>query len=223
MTSIADIREGIKAELGWPTISLYIKDDNIDTLIQKAVRKCSDKACPTFTVKRSVINGSIDLSGLDVSAVKNIYEEMTSTSESIFDLEYQASVARGLAGMGGSNDYLGLIAQIGEYAQDRYMAMPDYYLDGDKLYIDNYQGTVTVEYVKKSPRLEDYDSEWAGWVEGYALALVKMAEGRIRGKFRLNNGPFELDGDTLVSEGSSDKMDLESKLDLSPGYFNVLR
>lgn len=73
-------------------------------------------------------------------------------------------------------------------------------------------GPVTIE-VSKSASLEEVRDERAlQWIFAYALALTKEVVGRIRSKAKSTNVPIELDGDTLLSEASSEKASLDSSL-----------
>lgn len=107
------------------------------------------------------------------------------------------------------------------------LTISDYYLDAQdrKLYIDNYSGYVAVEYTKSSITIEDLDKDsfWKNWVRDYTLALVKITEGRIRGKYKVTSSVFEIEADELINEGNSDKDELEQQLNEDIGYWNIMR
>lgn len=107
------------------------------------------------------------------------------------------------------------------------LSLDDWYLDSveGKLYLDGFSGWVTVEYVKSQVTMEDLNENtyWKTWVRDYTLAMVKITEGRIRGKYKISSGVFEIESDELVSEGQSEKENLEQKLDDDMGYWNILR
>ncbi len=218
MTSRLDmVVETIKEELGYPVIDLYITDEQIITMVNKSIRKCSDKVAKTFLANKSVAGGKVDVSDLDVDVVKHIYMSHDSErGDNIFD--YMSVLHHP-----GSGNYLDILTRMGEASELKKLAFYDYYLDGDTLYVDNYKGNITLEYLKKNLTLDDLDNTWLSWVEEYASAKAKIIEGRIRGKFRPQNAPFETDASELVSEGESAKQELESKLDMAPGYYNVMR
>lgn len=218
---IFTLTDSIKVELGHPVITLYITDEMIESLVSKAIRRCSSKASLSCvkTAERMVINGRVDLKDLNVEVVKNVY------MSSDFDSTYNEN--NEIFGVGnsyrGSSTLMGSIANANYRSQVEAMMLSDYYQDGDTLYVDDFSGKVTIEYIKNVIELGDIDSEWIGWVESYSTALCKIAEGRIRGKFKPQNAPFEVESDNLVSEGQSTISELESKLDTSMGYFNILR
>ena len=104
----------------------------------------------------------------------------------------------------------------------------DWYLDptDNKLYIDGFSGLVTVEYVKSSNTFEDIakNSFWRQWIRDYTLAMVKITEGRIRSKYKISSGVFEIESDELINEGNTDKQELEQRLeDGGFGYWNIMR
>lgn len=208
--------DSIKTELGYPVITLYITDEMISKLIDKAIRKCSGKASPIFTVEKTISSGMVSLAGLNVEAVKEIYASTSSSTNqgNLFDSSFY-SYDRG--------NLMNMLADIGSNAEMERLVLPDFYLDGDNLYVDNYSGNVTIEYIKKDLDFADLDVEWRGWVESYATALTKLAEAKIRGKFKPQNAPFETDASDLMSEGQSAVSELESRLDMSVGYFNIIR
>lgn len=212
----ADMIDSIKTELGYPVITLYITDEMISKLIDKAIRKCSGKASPIFTVEKTISSGMVSLAGLNVEAVKEIYASTSSSTNqgNLFDSSFY-SYDRG--------NLMNMLADIGSNAEMERLVLPDFYLDGDNLYVDNYSGNVTIEYIKKDLDFADLDVEWRGWVESYATALTKLAEAKIRGKFKPQNAPFETDASDLMSEGQSAVSELESRLDMSVGYFNIIR
>ncbi len=215
---IDDLVDSIKATLGSPVVDIYLNDIMITKLIEKSIRKVASKASPTYTVSKTVVDGKVSLKDLDVAAVRNVYQS-TETSDDLspFGAEFEMQAAWGTKGI---YDY---ISRVGSVSEMRKLLFTDYYLDGDILYLDNYTGTVVVEYVKKNPDLKDMPMDYVSWVESYATALCKEAEGRIRGKFRPQNAPFENDYQDLLSEGQSEKQECESKLEMMMGYWNILR
>jgi hypothetical protein len=209
-----DLVESVKIQLGYPVVTLYTKDDQINAMIGTAIRKCQGKACPTFSMSVTISDGKVAIKDLNIEAVKNIYPDVGTAlyPADIFsnNLYIQANLMEAAWA-------------AGKRSEQEKLALSDYYMDRDFLYVDNFSGVVTVEYVKKDIEYDDLDTEWRGWVESYTTALIKIIEGRIRGKYKLQSGPFEVEADQLISEGTSTLQDLESKLDVAMGYYNILR
>ena len=54
--------------------------------------------------------------------------------------------------------------------------------------------------------------------------MVKITEGRIRSKYKISSGVFEIESDELINEGNTDKQELEQRLeDGGFGYWNIMR
>lgn len=74
-------------------------------------------------------------------------------------------------------------------------------------------GRITIECIPEVLTVEDLrDKSTLKWVYLYTLALAKEVVGRIRSKAKSSNIPIELDGDTLLSEASTEKSSLEGSL-----------
>lgn len=209
-----DLIESVKMQLGYPVITLYTQDEQINTMISTAIRKCQSKACPTFTINAVVSDGKIAISEWNVETVKNVYLDPGTAM-------YPADIFSNNLYI--QSNLMEAVWAAGKRSEQEKLALSDFYIDKEYIYVDNFSGNVTVEYIKKDIELGDLDTEWRGWVESYVTALIKIIEGRIRGKYKLQSGPFEVEADQLISEGTSALQDLDSKLDTAMGYFNILR
>lgn len=245
------IIDDIMIELGYPVISLFITQDQINKMIDFSVRKCANKACPRF-ISTFYANGCVDVSDYDMEAVSAVYQgDMSSTSSSGGSDELVAdgngescnstfvgcNICEKLCRYRGysygftqgdwDNELYDLLAWQNVKAQMSSLILYDYYLDntGQKLYLDNYSGLITVEYTKAHITLEDlsHDTSWHAWVRDYTLALCKIIEGRIRGKYKVQSAPFEIEADELINEGNNDKQTLEDMLREDIGYYSILR
>ncbi len=218
----------VKAEMGYPVVDIYITDDQIKLLINKSIRKCSVKSSPRRLANKTISGGKIDVSDLEIEVVSHIYEGVDGGSIGTGDVfeDYMVHARSGLSQTGGSgHGFYNALAHIGSISELKKLMLYDYHYDSEEkvIYVDNYRGSVTIEYVVGNPTIADLSKQWLAWVEGYTTALVKIAEGRIRGKYRVSGAPFEISADDLVSEGQSEKSELDQKLDMSMGYYNVLR
>lgn len=245
LESLSDVRKNIIEDcmtaLGYPVVSLFITQEQINRLIDMAVRKCSGKACPRFLQTFYVGNGVVDVSEYNMTAVVSVYSSSgvggtpdcegscsgLSTCDICDKLCSYRAYSYGLLQGSWNNSLYNQLAYQSAKSEQKSLELSDYYLDvGEgKLYLDNYTGTVTVEYTKGSVVLEDLknDSYWLSWISDYTLALTKITEGRIRGKYKATSGVFEIEADELISEGNTDKQDLEEKLNEEIGYWNILR
>ena len=147
------------------------------------------------------------------------------------DICNQLCQYRGMQALGNGGDLKGIynyVAFSGTMSEMNMLMTNDWYLDptDNKLYIDGFSGLVTVEYVKSSNTFEDIakNSFWRQWIRDYTLAMVKITEGRIRSKYKISSGVFEIESDELINEGNTDKQELEQRLeDGGFGYWNIMR
>lgn len=266
MMSLSEVRRDIIEDcmiaLGYPVITLFITQRQINRLVDFAVRKCEQKASQTFLETFYVTTGCIDVSKYNMEAVKYIYRADLGTSNSngqsgdncgcgssSCSCDFQSGTGTtvspysgcnicdklckyrmysfGLTDSSGMNRIYDLMAY--QYAQSELtnMELSDWYLDSveGKLYVDDFRGWITVEYVKSKVTIDDLadNTFWKSWVRDYTLALVKITEGRIRGKYKIQSGVFEIESDELISEGQSEKENLEERLNDDMGYWNILR
>lgn len=258
-----DIIEDCMIALGYPVITLFVTQRQINRLIDFSVRRCETKASQQFLETFYVGTGCIDVSDYDMEAVRYIYNadigygspglgsegtgcngncscgctcgtESESSSISPYSgcdicnrLCKYRMYSWGLTGSGEQGRIYDIISY--QYAQSELqnLELDDWYLDSaeGKLYVDGFSGWITVEYVKSSVTIDDLveNSIWRNWVRDYTLAMVKITEGRIRGKYKISSGVFEIESDELISEGQTEKDNLEEKLNDDMGYWNILR
>lgn len=255
MNSLSKVRQDIITDcmtvLGYPVITLFITQRQIDRLIDFAVRKCSYKAGQTFLALLNAGMGCIDVSQYGMEAVKFIYEAdinlPSSNDKLVADPDndsgcsspltgcdicdklcrYRLFAYQGMTDTSGRTRFYDALAYQYAKSEMDLLVLTDWYLDvpEQKLYIDGFNGLVTVEYVKANPTIEDLqkNSYWSAWVRDYTLAMCKITEGRIRSKYKISSSVFEIDSDDLISEGQQEKQDLEQQLTDNIGYYNILR
>ena len=97
-----------------------------------------------------------------------------------------------------------------------FVRLDDYHYDKNShtILISNHDGSdLTVKYLRKYRSFEEIeDVDIQQTVKEYALALCKIIEGEIRRKLQSAPGAIQLDGDSLVSEGMSEKQAIEDGL-----------
>ena len=254
-----DIIEDCMVALGYPVITLFITQRQINRLIDFSVRRCEGKACQTFLETFYVWGGCIDVSAYNMEAVKYIYRadlgsggtnssgncacgcssckyggssgSINSNPLSGCDICNKLCKYRmyswGLTGTGQMSRLYDNLSLLYVQSELDNLELNDWYLDSTegKLYLDGFSGWITVEYVKSSVTMEDLadNSYWKSWIRDYTLAMVKITEGRIRGKYKISSGVFDIEADELVSEGNSDKDTLDQSLNDDIGYWNILR
>ena len=102
----------------------------------------------------------------------------------------------------------------------------DFIYKDRKLYVNqvNLSATeITIEYVPMYEFVDDVtDPYWCHYILNIAIALTKIALGRARGKYRISNLSYEMDSDTLISEGNTELETLMNELRESNDTFYIL-
>lgn len=93
----------------------------------------------------------------------------------------------------------------------------DFYQDNDDLYVEltgtGVSGDVTIEYIPDYTDVSMVSEPfWVNFIMNMAMALAKVAIGRARSKYNISGLPYELDGDNLVSEGTTELENLNEQL-----------
>lgn len=72
---------------------------------------------------------------------------------------------------------------------------------------------ITIGY---TPEFEDvseiYSPHWMSYLKRFSVAYAKEAEGRIRSKYSINSGTYQLDGNTLLSEAKQELDQIRNEL-----------
>ena len=119
------------------------------------------------------------------------------------------------------SDYVDRVANAMLIQQNKSMLSTDldfnYDKRNNKLYIYAQQlhpRTITIAYTREYNNVEDiYEPFWQNLLQRLSLAHTKEILGRIRSKFKNSTSTWELDGDTLLSEGQAELTEIRSYLD----------
>lgn len=215
----------VRLMLGGKKVHLEIDEDDISDLIDYSFAKIKpyivDTKYITLPYARVIkikerAEEELWVSIEDVMKVFRCDQAYYSSTERMFDFEIlrmdRASVFKWV---------------LGSYPITQTQEDIDFrYINGN-LYLDSqstYQGLITAEVVV-TPTYEGLVDEHAKqWIQDYTLAQAKMVIGRIRSKFRPQGIPVELDGETLLGEGTNEIQTLESRLsELQFGPFYIIR
>lgn len=203
----------IKNQLGFPAVKLEIDDTVIKSFIHEAVSIISSKSNITKT-KVIQANSCVDFPEGEVIRVYDNRPILNNGADSFFGFNSRVSKSSG--------DFDSLVIERATNNFQLEQRVVDFkYLEG-KLYLYNFSGSVTVEYAPKTLSLEELGESERIWAKAYALALCKESIGRIRSKYKSSSSPFELDGDTMLSEAQDEKRELKDQLrDEGEGFFFV--
>lgn len=223
---IQDMVEDIKVDLGSDVNSLGISDDTITRKIKEALRKISSYAPYVVVCTCPVSGGRVELPEGTSTVVEVLHTKTSANNISLGDDQDLFSVQKYMfnSQSGGSDPYT-FMTQMSELKTLQNMVnLQDWHFDrsSHSLYLSNYtDSTVTVRYLRAYADLSEVTDELViQKVKEYALALCKIIEGMIRRKLQSAPGAIQLDGDSLVSEGTSEKSVLDQTL---PTTFKYLR
>lgn len=104
----------------------------------------------------------------------------------------------------------------------------DFYWDkpNRKLYVTanpNQPSQVTVNFKPEYYSVEDIREDyWETQLKRLSLAECKIVVGRIRSKYTASGAKFQLDGQTLLTEGQTEAQEIRQRLDTNKDIFTVL-
>ena len=214
-----DLVSEIKVDLGCDINSLGISDSSIVLKIHEALRKISVYAPYVCTEMFSVSGKSVKLpeDSTTVVEVLNLEQPSATANRVVADDTDLFSVSRYLYNYNDLSDpYIFLMQKNAVSTLQSFVRNTDYHFEKNThtLYLSNFDSQlVCVKYLRKYRSVEEIeDTEVLQVVKEYALALCKIIEGNIRRKLQSAPGAIQLDGDSLVSEGTSEKQDIENKM-----------
>lgn len=202
----------IKRRLGYPNVDLEIDDDTIKMYCEDSLKRVTPFSNVT-EFKEIVASQCVSFNVGEVIRVFDNRAIRNNGNDAIFGFDVVVKSRGGVNSVmvdRATQNYL-LEQRVIEFKQIE-----------DKLYLYNFTGLVTVEYMPKIVSYDSLDEKLQTWVKDYTLALCKETIGRVRSKFRSNASPFELDGDTLLNEALDAQRELNDNLrDTGEGFFYV--
>lgn len=212
--NIGEAIDYVKLLLGGRHINLEIEDTDIEVILNSAVAKLTSfvdltdiKEVPALDVQefeatdviRVYNNRNVTL-GTDLEI--DLFSTYLFANRDVFSTSIKDSIIyRGYSSM--ANDSI----------------LRSFKYIGNKLYLYNYTGLVTVEYIPKNISFETLGTKYQDWVIRYSKVLCKEVLGRIRSKYKSSSSPFELDGDTLLNELENEKQQLLEEISNEGLYF----
>lgn len=209
----------IKVDLGCDINSLGISDESIGLKIHEALRKISVYA-PYVSTEMFDVVGSYAQLPEDTTTVIDILNMDKASAKStrvIADDTDLFSVSRYLYNFNDLSDpYIFLMQKNAVSTLQNFVKRTDYRYEKSthRVYFSNIAvSRVCVKYLRRYRSVEEIeDLDILQTVKEYSLALCKIIEGNIRRKLQSAPGAIQLDGDSLVSEGTSEKQAIEDSL-----------
>ena len=73
--------------------------------------------------------------------------------------------------------------------------------------------SITIQYIPEFKDVSEiYTPYWISYLKRLSVAYAKECEGRIRSKYTLNSGTYNLDGNTLLQEAQSELQQIRTEL-----------
>lgn len=214
-----DLISEIKVDLGCDINSLGISDSSIALKVHEALRKISIYAPYVCTEMFDLEGKTAQLpeDSTTVIEVLNLDKPSATNARVVADDTDLFSVSRYLYNYNDLSDpYIFLMQKNAVSTLQNFVRQSDFRYEKTthKLYLSNVDvSKLCVKYLRRYRSVEEIeDIEVQQIVKEYALALCKIIEGNIRRKLQAAPGAIQLDGDSLVSEGTSEKQLIEDKL-----------
>ena len=230
--------EYIKLQLTGEILELEIEDSTIGKFVDNALielRRYIDQSV-LVTVPFAKC---IDLTDFNHSAIIKIYRTegytgdttvgiTESTADPLYAQTWQAFTTGG--NMYNLNNYLMNYISFNTLLQMRSTLSTELTFKEDKsankLYINSAYDiptSITIEYIPVYTDVEQITSDyWIDILKRLALAMVKVALGRIRTRFTQSNALWAQDGETLLNEGNEELKELRELLRTNSTYFYPL-
>lgn len=227
----ATLLEIVKEELTAGIVNLELSDSALKRNIQRALLISSDY----FTYSDFVtvnINSTSSMGGyIELSDIDNTGDSKPSIV-AVYPTQGITSVEGSLLGLGSFyiQGNIALQSYINNYStiMNR-LSMMDSILGrgarviGDKLYVDKYQGAVTVEYIPNEVKIEKiHQGSWIMWIIDYTVAISKRQIAQARGKFVVGSNPFAINAAELLDQANAEIERLEAILE-TKGVLRVSR
>lgn len=210
----------IKNLLGYPVVELETFDDMITTNIYRAFTRAKPRFNFTdfISLPNAMDNGYIDMTPIlpKVVDVIHVYESPIS-KYSIVDPD--------VFYMRNFYNMMSMARLFMARSEIDNLVSKDFMFVNGLLFLNEYWGdAITVEATfDYSDPSQFEDTFFEDWITRYAVALTKQTLGRIRGKYKVRNAPYELDYALLLSEAKEEIGQLETDLEGSGGFFFVTR
>lgn len=230
-----DYIDDIKLELSGGVLELEIEDAIIGKFVDKAlieIRRYIDES-KLVTVPFAKC---IDLTDFKHSAITHVYRVQGFTGDSTSGITtsdidpMQAQMWMTFANINNTynlKSYMMNYLSYNTLMQIQNTTSTDLSFKEDKnankLYINSgYEvpKQITIEYIPAFESVEEITSDyWIDILRRLALALTKVALGRIRTRFTQSNALWTQDGDTMLTEGKEELTNLREVLRTNSTYF----
>lgn len=214
----------IENQLGGQVLDLELTPLNIKDIVEQAFEEIKHYMTDLYTVTVPFAN-CIDLSKYNIDSVESVMRGQDSILTGM-PFQMPAMDLMNVTGMFNIENYanailvkrnLNILSTDMDFVWDK---------PNQKLYISanpNIPNRVTINFKPEYYSVEDIREDyWETQLRKLSLGMCKVVLGRIRSKYKSSSSKFELDGDTLLSEGNAEIQNVRQFLDDNKDIFTVL-
>lgn len=214
----------IENQLGGQVLDLELTPLNIKDIVEQAFEEIKHYMTDLYTVTVPFAN-CIDLSKYNIDSIESVMRGQDSILTGM-PFQMPAMDLMNVTGMFNIENYanailvkrnLNILSTDMDFVWDK---------PNQKLYISanpNIPNRVTINFKPEYYSVEDIREDyWETQLRKLSLGMCKVVLGRIRSKYKSSSSKFELDGDTLLSEGNAEIQNVRQFLDDNKDIFTVL-
>lgn len=214
----------IESQLGGQVLDLELTPENIKEIVEQAFEEIKHYMTDLYTITVPYAQ-CIDLKKYNIDSVESVMRGQDSILTGM-PFQMPAMNLMNITGIYNLEDYTNALIikrNLNILATDM-----DFYWDkpNRKLYVyanPNIPTQVTINFKPEYYSVADIrESFWETQLKKLALGMCKIVIGRIRSKYTANSAKFQLDGPTILAEGTSEVQQEREFLQTNKDIFTVL-
>lgn len=214
----------IESQLGGQVLDLELTPENIKEIVEQAFEEIKHYMTDLYTITVPYAQ-CIDLKKYNIDSVESVMRGQDSILTGM-PFQMPAMNLMNITGIYNLEDYTNALIikrNLNILATDM-----DFYWDkpNRKLYVyanPNIPTQVTINFKPEYYSVADIrESFWETQLKKLALGMCKIVIGRIRSKYTSNSTKFQLDGPTILAEGTSEVQQEREFLQTNKDIFTVL-
>lgn len=219
--TIGELVNEIKVDLGCDINSIGISDESIKMKIAEATRKVGSYAPQVVIGSFGLSNNAVELPENTIMVAQiltNNVSTSTNRNSPLYDEADLFNATRYSFNVGNimTDPYIYLMNITEMKTLQNLVSLDDWYFNkaNHTVYFSNPTSqTMVIKFLQKYASVEDVeDPDIIQVIKEYSLALCKIVEGNIRRKLQAAPGAIQMDGDSLVNEGMSEKSRLDEEI-----------
>lgn len=214
----------IESQLGGQVLDLELTPENIKDIVNQAFEELVHYMTDIYSITVPYAQ-CIDLSKYNIDNVESVWRGQDSITAGV-PFAMPSLGYENVTGVYNMENYtnamlikrnLNIIATDMQFVWDK---------PNRKLYVyanPNAPTQVTINFKPEYYSVEDIREQyWETQLRRLSLGMCKVVLGRIRSKYTSSSAKFQLDGNTLLSEGNQEIQEVRQKLDANKDIFTVL-